>query len=497
MSLSVFSAAAEAPDRVALIDGDTVLTFAGLADRVSGVVAWLRARSLDGPDPVAVVATPDLATIEMLHALIAVGTPVLPLHPKLTDAERAALLDAVAPAAVLRVPRTAGREPRVADHEPRAADAVPGAARHESRTASREPRVADRPLAIIATSGTSGRPKGVVLSRRAFAASAAASAANLGWRDDDRWLLPLPLAHVGGLSILTRCLLARRAVVLAPDTDPAALMDALRRHRATLVSLVPTLLARILDVVPGPPPDPLRAVLLGGAAASPALLARAADRGWPVLATYGLTEACSQATTQRYATVNRGEAGAGPPLPGVELRIGDDGAILLRGPILFSGYLPPGADPFLDDGWFPTGDRGRLDEDGNLHVLGRRADRIVTGGENVDPIEVEQALERLPAVRRACVFGAPDAGWGEVVVAAVVPEPAPAVGAASAEHTASEADAETLDAVLDQVRGLRDVLAPFKRPRRVAVLDELPLNPNGKVDRAETTRRATGRLHEL
>lgn len=481
MSLSVFVAAAEAPDRVALVAGHTTLTYAELVQGVRGAVAWLRNRGLDGEEPVALVAGNDLPTLEMVHALIALGTPALLLHPRLTAPERASLLEAAGRAAVVdpdwrrAVPRDAGAAPHSspspAAGSPDAADPPP-------------PAAPERPLAIVHTSGTSGRPRGVVLSRRAFAASAAASASNLGWREDDRWLLPLPVAHVGGLSIVTRCLLARRTVVLTDDPRPEPLLDTVRRHRVTLLSLVPTVLARILDRdPPPPPPDHLRAVLLGGAAASPALLERAADAGWPVLTTYGQTEACSQATTQPLGTVNRGELGSGPPLPGVELRVGADAAIQLRGPTLFSGYLPAAdRSPFLEGGWFQTGDRGRLDDAGNLHVLGRRTDRIITGGENVDPVEVEQVLERLPGVGAACVFGVPDDEWGEVVCAAIV------VGGSRA---AAERE------ILEAVRALEAVLAPFKWPRRVAFLESLPLNATGKVDRRATARLAAGRLQSL
>lgn len=468
MSLSVFAAAAEAPDRLALVSDDESLTYAQLADRVRPAVGWLRDRKLAGDAPVALVARNDLPTLELLHALIALGTPALMLHPRLTAPERQRLVDQVQPAGVIdadgdrpwRRQPTLGGEPGPATHHPPVHPPVPS-----------DP---ERPLTIVQTSGTTGHPRGVVLSRRAFLASADASAANLGWIDEDRWLLPLSVAHVGGLSIVTRCLLARRTVVLAPGVEPRPLMDAVRRHRATLLSLVPTLLARILDLdPPEAPPAHLRAVLLGGAAASPSLLERAADQGWPTLTTYGLTEACSQATTQRYGTFNRGELGSGPPLPGVELRIGHDDVIQLRGPVLFSRYIPaaepPG--PLLDDGWFPTGDHGRLDDRGNLHVLGRRTDRIVTGGENVDPVEVEQVLERLPGVRAACVFGAPDEEWGEVVCAALVAE-----------------DEVAIDRLAESIRGLGTTLAPFKLPRRIALLPSLPTNATGKVDRRETAR---------
>jgi O-succinylbenzoic acid--CoA ligase len=352
------------------------------------------------------VAEPTEATVARIRAHIAARRPFVPLHPRLTGAERAALRPDLG--------------------------AVPAGT-----------------LAVVYTSGTTGEPRGAVLGRAAFIAAARASAARLGWRDDDRWLLCLPLAHVGGLAVIVRCLLARRPFMLGrPDRIAADLV----RHRATIVSLVPTLLARLLDDGWAPPPW-LRLVLLGGAAASPALLARAAERGVPVVASYGLTEACGQVATQIPGAPG---AGCGPPLPGVRLRIVDD-EIQLDGPTLFSGYL--GA-PARSPGWHATGDFGRLDAAGNLHVLGRRTDLIVTGGENVYPAEVEAYLDARGVA--ACVFGIPDERWGQIV-AALTTRP---IGE----------------------RELAD-LAPFKRPRRWVLVDELPLTPAGKPDRAAAARR--------
>lgn len=459
MALSVFAAAADVPAQPALVTTGRTLNYSGLADRVRTAVGWLRRRGLDGPAPLALDAANTSLTVEMAHALIALGTPVVLLHPRLTGRERRTILEATGSPPVVDAgwPADPDARPFPPDPDPPPAD--------------------DRPLAIVHTSGSTGHPRGVVLSRRAFAASATASAANLGWRDDDRWLLRLPVAHVGGLSILTRCLLARRTVVLSGDARPADLLVTIERENVTLVSLVPTLLARLLDLEPPRRPPPcLRAVLLGGAAASPALLARAVDRRWPVLTTYGLTEACSQVTTQDYGTVNRGQLGAGRPLPGTEVRIDDDGQILIRGPTLMTGYVTPhGVEaPFVEGGWLPTGDFGRLDDGGNLHVTGRGSHRIVTGGENVDPLEVEQALERLAGVRQACVFGVPDAEWGDVVCAALVVDPG--------------MELDRLRAELDRT------LASFKRPRRIALVDALPVRGAGKVDREAVARLAGEQL---
>jgi O-succinylbenzoic acid--CoA ligase len=231
----------------------------------------------------------------------------------------------------------------------------------------------------------------------------------------------------------------------------------------TLLSVVPAQLAQLLDRSPvWNPPAFVRAILVGGAPTPAALLNQAADRGWPVLTTYGLTEACSQVATQRPGTVNRGDLGSGRPLPGIEVRI-VDGSIQVRGRTLFARYLPAGGAPLDAEGWFTTGDEGRLDDAGNLHVLGRRDDAIITGGEKVLPHEVEEALRSCPGVADACVLGAPDPTWGQIVSALIVPREAPPPTAALAHELAR--------------------LAPYKRPRRLAFATALPMSPSGKLDR--------------
>ena len=402
---------------------------------------------------------------------LAPGRP-LPFAPQLAEGDVALLLAAVArraPVALLPPGLPAVEERALRAAVPRQ---VP-------------PEVA----ALLFTSGSSGRRKCVLLDRAAFAASAAASAAVLGWHADDRWLACLPLAHIGGLSVLARCLWAGRTAVLvdpAPRFDAAAVAHQIARDRVTLCSLVPTMLARLLDHDPAwRPPAHLRAVLLGGAPPSAALLERAAARGLAVRTTYGMTETCSHVAID------------GVLLPGVEAAIGDGGRIALRGPMLMRGYAPadhrnpsagmtnptrsasPPAPRALDDaGWFLTADRGVLDG-GRLRVLGRADAVILSGGENVDPSAVEAALESLPGVAAACVFGVPDDDLGERVCAAVVPA------------------ASGLPALADLDRALRALLAPHERPRRVALLDELPLGASGKVDRGETARRSAGRLVPL
>ena len=231
------------------------------------------------------------------------------------------------------------------------------------------------------------------------------------------------------------------------------------------------MLARVLDAHPEwVAPAPLRAVLVGGAGASPQLLARATARGVPVVVTYGLTETCSQvAATPYHARFAPLPFGAGIPLPGIDLRV--SGAhIEVRGPVLMAGYW--NEPPLAPGAWFDTGDLGELDGQGRLHVHARRVDLIVTGGENAYPAEVESALEAFPGIAAAGVFGVPDEVWGHTVAAALVAERQP------------PSDAALLDYLWQQ-------LAPHKRPRHVCYVDRLPLTPGGKLDRRALPGMAT------
>ncbi len=463
---SILDAAKECPDHLGMISDERNWTFAELAGEVTRVLPGLLPRPQEqlAEAPVALVGAATTPLLIALYSLLELRRPMALLHPRWTAAERKARQALVA------------AEPLI-DEGWR----IPPA---DSAANSELPHPLSRPRfsALVFTSGSGGLARGALLSHRALAASAAASATNLGWRADDRWLLSLPIAHVGGLSIVTRCLAGRKTVVLASSSrfDPFSFENQLHRHRITLVSLVPTMLRRLLDRNPSwRPPDHLRALLLGGAPASPDLLREAADRGIPVLTTYGLTEACSQVATQRPGTVNRGELGCGPPLPGLKVRI-HRGEIQVRGDTLMEGYLPrdPEASPFTDDGWLATGDLGSLDKAGNLHVLGRRSQLLITGGENVHPAEVEAVLSSHPALVAACVFGIEDRVWGQQVVTALVP------------GTAPPTDQELLEF-------LEARLARFKHPRKIAYLQELCLLPNAKVDRKATAEKALPLLRPL
>ncbi len=463
-ALSVISAARESPRRLAVVDGSRHIDFGELAERVRERIRVLSPLTEAGGNRstlVALLTDERLATLEILLALIELECPFVPLHPRLTPLEREALLARLPVAWVI----SAGASELTIERRGCFRDAF------SSALLERAPQ-----LAALATSGSSGPPQVALLSRDAFTAAAAASAANLGWLHTDRWLLCLPVAHVGGLSVLTRCLIARRAVVLVsprPELSSSErLAEAIREGEPSLISMVPTQLSGLLELEPRVSlPSRVRAILTGGAAAGPRLLGECADRGWPVLTSYGLTEACSQVATQKPGSTNRGQLGVGVPLRGIDVRI-EEGVIHLRGATLLSGYIG-GNTPqtFSAQAGFRTSDLGRFDAQGNLHVLGRVDDLIISGGENVAPWDVEAVLATCPGVLEACVFGVPDARWGEVVAAALRTE------AASSEE------------VLRRVEQMsRDRLAGFKRPRLYACVSRFAQGKTGKLDRRATAR---------
>jgi O-succinylbenzoic acid--CoA ligase len=343
------------------------------------------------------------------------GDAVLPVDQRLPQPAKARLYATLRPAAVVTAD---GGETALAGGEP----------------------VDEGDAFVVATSGTTGEPRGVVLTHEAVAASARAVAGRLAVDPAaDKWLCCLPLAHVGGLAVVTRALATGTPLEVQPRFDPAG-VEAAARRGATLVSLVPTALARL-----GQTAELYRTIVLGG---GPMPNRRPRN----TVATYGLTETGS------------GVVYDGRPLDGVGIRIAAGDEIELRGPMLLRTYRP-GNDPKDADGWFRTGDAGRLTCEGRLEVFGRMAECIRTGGEAVWPGTVEAVLRTHPGVAEAVVLGAPDTEWGERVVAVV-------------ETNAAEPP------TLDELRELvRDVLGPVAAPRQLDLVTALPRTAVGKVRR--------------
>jgi O-succinylbenzoic acid--CoA ligase len=395
------AAARERPDHPAVVAEDGSATYSELDERVGRRARQLAGDGVGPGDAVPVALTPSLAFAEVMHATRRVGAALMPLPPGTP---------------LPRAPRRVGKGVHT----------------------------------VIQTSGTTGRPKAVELTVANHVASAAASADALGVDPGDRWLCPLPVHHVGGLGVLVRCAINRTTAVLHERFEVERVKRTLEAGEVTLASLVPTMLVRLRDAGLRAGPN-LRAIALGGGPIPAGLLDWARGAGIPVVPVYGMTETCSQIVA----------GSPGRPLQGVELAIGADGEILVRGPMVAAGEVDP-------DGWLHTGDLGRLDQDGRLHVEGRLKDLIVTGGENVAPLEVEQALLSHPAVADAAVTGIADPQWGEAVVAFVV---------------------LSLPATPDELRAwCRERLASFKVPKTVHPVARLPRDANGKLARRHLRR---------
>jgi len=462
------------------IDGATI-DFAELHRRALAAAAALRTRGVGPGDVVAALLPSGAPFVELLHATCLCGAVLLPLNLRLTPRElahplreaEARLLVHAAGDLAERARDAAGAAGGIATA------AVASSARafaEASGDASLQPATGDAPLAILFTSGTSGAPKGAQLSHANFLWSALASAYHLGMRPVDRWLACMPLFHVGGLAILLRAALYGNTVLVHEGFDPAAVSRALDRDGVTHISLVATMLARLLDERgERRAPPQLRCVLLGGGPAPDSLVERARRLGFPVAPTYGLTEATSQVATR--APGDRGEApGAGlRPLFGTDVRVADasdeelpdgtPGQLLVRGPTVMRGYVnrPEDSAAALRGGWLHTGDVAVRAPDGTLRILERRSDLIVSGGENVYPSEVEQVLALHPGVREAAVAAVPDAAFGQRPAAWLVLRPGAAPGA-------------------DELRSFcRDRLAGFKVPVAFHTVATLPRNAAGKL----------------
>ncbi len=419
-ALSIRAAAEDAPQAIAIRTADKAITYAHLLDLVNKRIKTL-ARPKAGR-PYVLVGENTLDVFVTLYALLKERIPFLLLHPTLTSHEKESLLSTL--------------------------------------RAIKEP-VPKEVAAILLTSGTSGTPKPAMLTRGALVASAFSSAQNITLSTNDAWLMSLSVSRIGGLSILTRSLIARSSIVLFPHFCAKDFIAALDVNHITLASIVPTMLIKLMEEFPDwKPPKAFRTILLGGAGASKPLLTRAKEKGLPIVTTYGMTETASNIATSSYKERLNREATAKANAM-VELKVKDE-TIHVRGPMVMYGYW--GHPPLEKGAWFDTGDIGEIAEDGTVTIHARRTDLIVTGGENVYPTEVEMALNAIDGIKASLVLGAPDETWGAIVTALLIAKESPL-------------DNETLK------EKLKKRLSPYKCPRRIAWVKELPQTSAGKPNR--------------
>lgn len=518
----LMQAAKEQPDALALVQGDTAWDYETLNIYVGFMAAGLDKLGVGAGTCVGILLPNCFEYVVLVWAIWRLGATAVPLNNRLTVDEvryqvgvagcTAVIMDASRPAEYFT-------QLGVSAHPLEPHEGIAGFPHPQPHDFDRwgQGEFTRQAMALVVfTSGTSGRPKGAQLTFNNLYYAAMASTLRLGNEPNDRWLLSLPLYHVGGLAMIVRACLCRVPLIILDRFEPQTLIGATVQHKVTMISLVPTMLHRLLREAGGNPfPSSVRLVLIGGAALNPALASEAMDRGVPIVPTYGLTEAGSQMCTALPDEAFAKPGTVGKPLPfmrvrvmdeqGSELSPGEIGEIVIQGPNIMYGYVgetPPdipltqwGTPAYLpyQDG-YRTGDLGYLDADGDLFLVQRRSDLIVTGGENVYPAEVERVLAAHPAVREVAVVGVTDAEWGQRVGAVVVvhaeemkhegtegTEEHEGNGNVGTPFMASAASPAGLIATLNAYA--RQHLAGYKVPRVWRLVDALPLTASGKVDR--------------
>ncbi len=486
--------AENSPEHLAIRCGEVSWSFAQLDHQVTRLARQLATVGIREGSYVALLATNGLPYVVTVHALTRLGAILIPLNTRLTiqelswqirDVRASHLLsdityERIATDIAQAIPELIQG---IVQAESEANDVVLKGSAEDLTTPLQTLIDLNATQAIMYTSGTTGNPKGVMITYGMQWWNAIGSALNLGHHHGDRWLACLPLFHIGGLSILFRSVIYGISVILHEKFEPVAVNRAICEDHVTIISVVAVMLQRMLAELDGHGnrqcyPSTLRCVLLGGGPAPYSLLENCVARAIPVVQTYGLTEACSQAVTLPPADALRKLGSAGRPLPQVQIRImnegqpaasGEPGTIYLKGPSITPGYAhrPEATAEAIKNGWLCTGDIGYLDEEGYLYVLDRRSDLIISGGENVYPAEIESVLLTHADVAEAGVCGQPDAQWGQVPIAFVC---------LHADHTI---DPEGLLAYTAQR------LARYKRPRAIYIVDHLPRNSTGKLLRRE------------
>lgn len=465
----------EHPDAVVLLDQQRSLTASDLDAASARVAGRLAAAGLGAGDRILMSCQPSVDLVVAHVGALRMGLTVVPVNTAFTSDE------------VANMARVAGVRLAVVDDPERVGDlwAIgPEIDLADGPVPPLDGAATDDPALIVFTSGTTGTPKGAVLTHGNLLASAVAVTTAWGWTRSDRLVLSLPLFHMHGLGVgVHGTLTVGASAVIVPRFSPDAVLDAARDHQATMFFGVPTMWVRLREHDRAGELARLRLCVSGSAPLAPDVFEDLAARtGQRIVERYGMSETAMNVSNPLHGERRAGSVGLA--LPGVEVRLGgsaedptgDPGAdgvgeIQLRGPNVFPGYLDrpdATAEAFTGDGWFRTGDLGRVEAGGYLSIVGRSKDLIITGGYNVYPRDVEEVLRDHPAVVDVAVVGEPSAEWGETVTACVVAAPG--------------TDPETLAA------HAAAHLAGYQRPRRVVLVDDLPRNALGKVVKAELVR---------
>ena len=487
------------PEHLAVQCGEAQWSFAELHRQATRLARQLASVGVQEGHRVALLAANGLSYVAFVHALTRLGAIMVPLNLRLTRDELCWQVRDVRASRLVYDADNASLAQEIGRALPQLPLATLASESMQGETVLSELPEKDVPLrplidlaapqAILYTSGTTGQPKGAIITYGMQWWNAVGSALNLGHSPDDRWLACLPLFHIGGLSILIRSVIYGISVMLHKKFDPVIINQALFDDSITIISVVAVMLQRMLAALDDNGegekrttyPAMLRCVLLGGGPVPQPLLEECLLRDIPVVQTYGLTEACSQAVTLSPADAKRKPSSAGRPLPPVQLRVMLDnrpaareeaGEIFLQGPTITPGYVDraEATAQAFQDGWFATGDIGYLDKDGYLYVLDRRADLIISGGENVYPAEIESVLLSHPEVEGVGVCGQADPQWGQSPVAFVVRKAGSVISAQELAKYAAQK------------------LARYKQPKAIYFTEQLPRTSSGKLIRRELPR---------
>ena len=502
-------------DREAFVQGESRVTYAQFNVRTNKLARALEDIGVSKGDRVALLSTNSIEFMEVLFAVAKIGAICVPLNFRLAGPELAyAIANSESRAlfysgdlhdsaqAALNAPEVVDVRHVVcipADGADDAVDVASGVTmlRYQALLEAGQSHDVHRsvdtddPLLILYTSGTTGRPKGAMLTHHNMYTNAIhLILAGQGLSRYDKTITPCPLFHVGGLCVHTVPLFyAGGCTVVMREFDPAGLLKLMEQEKATVEFLVPAMWSAVVRVPDFDSYDlsALRYTQSGGAPCPITVIEFLQSKGWDFLEGFGMTETCAGAMVLDADNATRKLGAVGKPVMHDDARIVDEtgtdapqgtvGELVMRGPNIFIGYwkMPEATADAIRDGWFHTGDLARIDEEGFFWIVDRKKDMIITGGENVYPIETEQVLHHHPAIADVAVIGVPDDKWGEAVVAIVVPE-------LGATLVASEIIAYT-----------RERIAGYKAPKRIEIIEELPRNATGKILKRELRRIYTGR----
>jgi len=440
----------------ALIGRQSRLSYLELDEKVRNTISVLERNGITKQSRVILPGTHDIDFVLLLLALWRIGAIPIPLNIRLKENERKDIISLASP--VFTIPDT------------HTFDEI----KYWDKGAAEQKNVEWDSGIILFTSGTTGIPKGVVLSITNLLSSADAVNNILLPSPEDKWLASLPFYHIGGIMILVRAFAAGLTVILPDSFEVSSTAYYLKEFRPAFMSFVPTVLKRLLEnnVYPN---SEVKFMLLGGGPVKDELAIEAVSKGWEILKVYGSSETCSMFTALHINDEINKLSSAGRPLNGNSIKIvsetkqelpnGEIGEIAVTGPTIFKEYLNNEAETQLriKNSFYLTGDIGHLDHDGYLYIHSRRTDLIISGGENISPVEIENALLNIPEVQQACVIGITDEEWGQIPAAVVISE--------------GYIDSESI------IKALRNSLASYKIPKKIIFIDKFPLTPLGKINK--------------